>query len=457
MEKPIFENQPISSLANAIINWRKSETPSEIQYQVKLAILDTMGVALAARSLPDVRKLVSLYSNFKSGNNHIWWHDNKVSPLDAAFLNAYASHRLDLDSILYGTYGHPAIMILPALFTFYDILEMSGADLINATLIGVETMTLLGESFGLNLKENGFHPTPILGGLATTASIGWLLNFSELQMQNALSVTSATGIGFKSSFGSVVKPFQVATATRDSLASALLIDEHIDLSLENKWLDNLALLSGKKGIDRKVKEFGKPWVLEQYTFMFKYYPCCGYFHHTINELERIFQKTERDCTDLCKIKLFLPNYIKEASIYDKPQNFNESQFSMPFNIALVFAYGEARIEHFTEEQVYNPLILSIMDLIDIEYLEDKACISEDERFEGHVILCFSDGNKIQDKLILSDNGMGADLERLTEKFLQCAKPSLTEVQSAAFLEWVMNLEKTDASDWRNLQSILKLN
>lgn len=444
----------INNLASSVNCCKHEDIPERFQKQIKFAILDTMAVALAAQSLSDVRQMNLLYAKQSVKDRNVWWNQLKASPLDATFLNAYASHRLDFDNILYNTFGHPAIMILPALFSVYDMFNFKGTDLINATMMGLETMSILGMEFGWGLKEQGFHPTPILGGLAATAATGWMLGFSENQLKSALTLAGTTVSGFKSSFGTVAKPYQIAVASRDSLAAALVVQKNPNLVLEEKWIDNLSLLSNVRQVDLKESKFGNPWVLDQCSFMFKYYPCCGYFHHTMNELRRVLEKSRKSRSELQKVKLTLPKVIGDASIYDVPVNFNESQFSMPFNAGLIIAHEELKIEHFSEDQIGNPNVLWAMGLLDIEYLENEACLTEEGLLKGWIQLHFSDGKTFSDNIILSDYGTGSDFERLQQKFLQCASGMLNETQANLFLEWVINLEQTDANDWRRLQSKL---
>ncbi|MFC5775859.1 MmgE/PrpD family protein [Ectobacillus antri] len=444
-------------LTKVVTSWDYSNIPKNFNDQIKLAILDTLAVALAAQSLPDVQQMNFLYQGQSRGSGQLWWSQKKVSPLDAAFLNSYASHRLDFDCIMYGTYGHPTIMLLPVLSSMYSDLELNGEDLINATIIGLEFMSVIGSVFGESLRINRLHPTPILGGLASTAALGWMLNFSKKQMDSALSLTSSTVIGFKSSFGSIAKPYQVGMATRASLASAMTIFNNQEVNLQDTWLSNLKLISGNKFSNYPVKRFGDPWILNHFNFMFKYYPCCGYFHHAMNELQRVLHSSNVSFGNLYKVKLVLPRFIKDASIYERPKNFTESQFSIHFNAGLVIAFGEATLDYFTEEYVHDYHVLKAMNMIEIEYRENEDCINEENLFSGKAYLYTSSGEVFEDQLILSDYGTPTDFNRMIKKFTECANPYLTDVQISEFLELILNLEETISKDWRSFWNNMVIN
>lgn len=442
----------IQNLAELVTKLKGTDIPFHFDDQIKMGILDIMAVTIASQSSSDVFNNIKMYTKYSSGNGSIWWNNKRVSIFDASFINAYNSHRLDYDNILYATFGHPLIIILPTLFSIMDIKYISGRELINAIIIGIETMAQLGLIFGEKLRNYHYHPTPILGSLAATTAAGWLLNLSTQQMKNALTLTGSTLSGFKSSFGTMLKPYQVGMVARQSLTSTITALENPDIILEEKWIDNLFMLSNTQKNCNDIISFGENWVLDKYTFMFKFYPCCGYFHHTMNELKRIINYSGTNSEKIQKVYLTLPILLKDTSLYDWPQSFNESQFSLPFNLALIINFKDVRLTHYCDEQISNPSILETMKKLNIRYINNEESLTSDGYLKGKVKLILKNGESIEDKLILSDYGSDINFKQIEDKFLQCTEDFINEYDKEIIIDWVEYLEKTNSIEWRKLQN-----
>jgi len=441
---------PISQLSTKISSLNHEQIPDRFYNQVKLSIIDTLGVALLANSIEDFKKMTNVFLDDCKGSSSIWWDKRKSSTYNAAFLNSFAAHYFDFDNILYSTFGHPNVMILPALFAIFDSMDFSGKSLLDAAIVGYETMALIGTYYGNELKNKGYHPTPIIGGLGTTAALSWILNFDEIQIKSALTLTGTTLSGFKSSFGSMAKSYQVATSTRESLISVLTLKNNRELQLEEKWIENLELISGKNLSDSEInKRFADPWELDALSFMYKFYPSCGYFHHAMNELNRIIDNSKVNRKKLKKVHLILPNFIKEADIYSVPNSFKESQFSFVFNIALIIAFEPKKQLVFKDEHIKNSEIFNAMKKVEIDYIEDRKSIYEDLYYYGWANLVFEDGTVINERMILTDNGSDVTLKQIKNKFERIAQTILTQTQIDNFIDLIMNFEHIDSAEWRS--------
>lgn len=445
----------IMNLTNTIATTSNETVPCLNFEKVKISIIDTFGVALMARNTPDYKKILRFYSSFGKGSSYIWGSQQKLSPLDATFLNIYAGHRNDFDNILYGTFGHPSVILYPALFSVYDMMEeISGERLLKSVLIGLETMTTLGMSFGEGLKNQGFHPTSVLGGLSIAASVGWMLEFPEPKINNAFRFVGTSLSGFKSSFGTLSKPYQVAVSGREALSATLLLHNEDQIVSEGKWLENIMLLSKVKEQDLIYRKFGNPWILDEVNFLYKFYPCCGYFHQTMKGVSCILKKSKNNRNLIKKIHLILPEFIENANMFDIPSNIDESKFSILFNLALIIKYEDLTFEQFTEQEIQNLITKTVMRKIDIRYIKDEDALNNQGYINGWVRVEYEDGKIISDTILLTDNGSEMDFDKIYEKFYQSAKHSLKIEQIDKFVEYIMNFEKTDSQEWKRFQKDL---
>ncbi|MFZ3590463.1 MmgE/PrpD family protein [Bacillus sp. DJP31] len=445
------KSNSLKNLTKTICNTSYEDVPTAHFDQIKLSILDSLGVALMAKNTQDYKKIHEFYCSLGGGSSYVWGSNKKVSSLDATFLNIYAGHRNDFDNILYGTFGHPSVILYPALISVYDYMEISGERLLKSILIGLETMTTLGMSFGWSLKEKGFHPTSVLGGFAIASSLGWMLEYPDEKLRNAFGLVGASISGFKSSFGTLSKPYQVAVSGREALSATLLLHNGAELISEGKWLENLSLLSGVYENDWNYRGFGEPWILDEMNFLYKFYPCCGYFHHVMMEVSKILENTNEDREFVEKVHLILPEFIKNASMFDEPNNIDEAKFSILFNLALVLIYEDLTLELFTEREVQNPTVKRVMEKIEIKYIKDEDALNDKNQINGWVRLEYKSGQVLTGTIKLTDNGSEVDFNRIYEKFYQCARSSLTVKQIDKYVDYIMNIEKKDSQEWIRLQ------
>lgn len=450
------ENKSLSliNLTDTICNMNNKDIPNVHFEKIKLSILDTLGVALLAKNTPDFNKIHDFYSSFSRGNSIVWGSNHNISSLDATFLNIYAGHQIDFDNILYGTFGHPSVILYPALFSIYDEGKVTGEELLKSILIGLETMTTFGMNFGRDLQLKKFHPTAVLGGLAISSSIGWLLKFSDEMLLNAFELIGTSFSGFQSSFGSLSKPYQVAVSGREALSATLLIQSGLNFKTKENCIDNLSILSGVTKNDLGNRKFGNPWILDEVNFLYKYYPCCGYFHHTMDGISKLLKSTNIDREAIETIHLILPEFIKNASLYDNPENIEEAKFSILFNIALVLNYDQLSFVRFSDIEVKKPEIINAMKKIKIKYINDEDAYYNEDFIAGKVQVEYKNKQSFETSIKLTDNGSVHDFDRIYEKFYQCTNSILNTQQIDRYVDFIMNIETRDPKEWRNLQKEL---
>ncbi len=92
---------------------------------VKRTLIDTLGVALAARQEPPVQILAVTLGALPAGRSTIWATGETTDAPTAALLNGTAGHALDFDDVTDVVYGHPSVVLWPAIFA---AAEQEGSD-----------------------------------------------------------------------------------------------------------------------------------------------------------------------------------------------------------------------------------------------------------------------------------------------------------------------------------------
>ncbi len=111
--------------------------------------------------------------------------DIKTAPRFAAFANGVARHADDYDHTqlavaadrVYGLLTHPTAPVLPAVLALSERDGRSGADLLDAYLIGLEVECKVSEAINPRHYQDGFHSTCTVGAIGSAAGAARLLRF----------------------------------------------------------------------------------------------------------------------------------------------------------------------------------------------------------------------------------------------------------------------------------------
>ena len=183
-------------------------------------ILDFLAAAFAGASDSGYQKLLSVSANDSRGKASVIGSSARASAQQAALLNGYAGHALDYDDVHSSVRGHPATVLLPALFALAQTRGSSALDLLDSYVVGVETMARLGLALGSRHYEQGFHNTATLGALGAAAAASYLLKLDAGAIENALGLAATQSAGLRLQFGSEAKPLHAGLAARAEIGRA---------------------------------------------------------------------------------------------------------------------------------------------------------------------------------------------------------------------------------------------
>src|SRR5262245_11590911 len=187
----------------------------------RMGIADCVGVMIAGaneRAPRIVAKLVPP-STSNDAAPEIPSGRNLAAP-DAALVNGVAAHVLDYDDVALA--GHPSTVLVPALLAEGWTLDSSGADVMSAYVAGYEIWALLQELEPGSLHERGFHPTAVLGSIATAAACARLHKLDAERTQNAIAIGASMASGLVANFGSMTKSLHAGRTAQNGVLAARL-------------------------------------------------------------------------------------------------------------------------------------------------------------------------------------------------------------------------------------------
>lgn len=379
--------------AKSFVNTKYEDIPPDAVEVTKREVLDILGVALGGSAKPGVRELLELIIEWGGKEEStILCYGNKVPAPNAAQVNATMSHALDYDDTGSGP-THPSVAIVPTCLALAERKGgLNGKELITAVALGVDMMCRLGLGFrrvmenmppkiletmpGRTQPGAGWHLTPLYAFIATAGVAGRILGLDEEGIVNALGIGyhQSAGNGQCVLDGTLTKRMGPGFAARGGLTAALMAEKGIT-GAPNIFQgeDGLYNLYHRKVCDAEflTADLGKHF--EGVSVMMKPYPCCAGTHGFVSATLTLVNKYGIKAEDVEEITVVCREgdvLCVPLDVRSHPRNPVDSQFSVPWAVAVVIARGRAGISEFNEEAIKSRDILDIADKIYLEEISD---------------------------------------------------------------------------------------
>ena len=329
---------------------------------VKQATLDLVGVIVAGAG-EDAGRICLDYarSEARSGAAAVFGGGTRMAPTLAALVNGTAGHALDFDDIGLGA-GHISVAILPAVFALAEHTGASGAEFVDALVVGYEVahrLTTMYPDTRLGPYEAGYHKPSVYSSLGAAAACSRLLGLTAEQTANALGITASESGGLRANFGTMTKPLHAGIANRTGIEAAMLAQSGFTASteiLEQRFGWHDVICRGEGDLDVVVAgldEVGKnaPWAAEE-GLIFKAYPCCGANHYAIDAVINLMRENGLSRADVASLDVWLEQRnLNDVLVYPWARTPLEGKFCLAYNAVAAMVDGEVTVNTFTDEAV----------------------------------------------------------------------------------------------------------
>ena len=148
----------------------------------------------------------------------------RVSAPFAAFLNAFASHVLDLDDVYNppGTTVHGSCSVWPAILAVADTRPVSGRDALASFALGFEAETRVAHAAGQTHYDVGWHVTGTSGHVGAAAAAARTMGLGQKQVEHAIAAGATQAAGLRIMAGSDLKSMHPGKAAMDGVLAATL-------------------------------------------------------------------------------------------------------------------------------------------------------------------------------------------------------------------------------------------
>src|SRR5688572_29120887 len=351
---------------------------------VKRELLDYLGAAIAGRAAAGLPAWLKVLIDFGGRPDARVIGGPRVPAPIAALCNGYFGHVLEFDDTHDEAVLHAGSAAIPAAFAAAGLRgEVSGKELCEAVLLGVELTCRLGVATRLNLVEGGWIYTALLGHFGATLAAARLIDSRPDVLRNALGIVYCLASGNHQSTREckVTKHVQPGFAASNAITASLMAAGGLD-GVKNPLTgeDGLARVYLHSDFDeaRAVAGLGSRWEFDRLSI--KPYPTCRLTHPPISAALDLHRELGPDVEKIERVEIVMGPQAHDVvgrDVTEKrtPRTRINAQFSAYWCVASALAFGEVTPRQLAEEIPPSPRLQNW--IAKVEGRADPAAASRD--------------------------------------------------------------------------------
>ncbi len=423
-------------LARFAVETPADALPASAVAYARLSLLDGCAVALAARDEP-VARIVREMVTAEGGTPEATLIGTRLRlpARTAALANGALAHALDYDDTHFGHIGHPTVAVLPAALAVAEQRDASGAELLAAYLVGVESACRLGAALGPGHYAHGFHQTATSGSFGATAACARLRDLDVATARHALGLAATRASGLKSQFGTMGKPFHAGMAAANGVEAATLaalgfVSRPDGIECAQGFAATHAGAAGGAMAD------GDAYLFE--AIQYKLHACCHGTHAALEALLALRRDHALTPDAVTGIEIVThPTWLKVCDL-PAPTTGLETKFSYRLTAAFALAgIDTAALASFSEAHCADPALCALRDRVRVT---PDASVADTA---ARVRLILDDGRVLEGA---HDLAAPQPLEALRDKLRAKAAALVGAERAGALWETIEALETRRAAD-----------
>lgn len=443
-------------LSKTLADWTSSlkfnDVPSAAIPWVKAAIIDYLAVSAAGCRAPGVDLLIRyVASQYGKGDASIIGHSLRVSPEAAALVNGTLSHWEEYDDATFGMWGHPSVVLMPALLAAAEIERANGRDFIAAYVAGLEVCTKVGRLITPQQVKLGWHPTATIGPIGAAAAVGRLLRVDGGVLENAFGLAATHSCGLRIQFGTMAKPLHAGLASRSGFASVMLSRMgFVGMSgvIEHPHGYAHALSGGAPADFTNFEEkLGRPFEILEPGLAFKRFPSNFQTQAPATGAINLRHVHKIRYEDIEQITVFGNHLMKLSLIHPEPTTGLEAKLSLNYAVAAALVDGQLEVEQYTDDRVQDPQIRDMLKRIQLQPHPDMAGVdfTQGAQFlHVEIVAKLKNGTHVTERVTEGFSIPGVEGNsphpRLVDKFVRNAEKVFSKDQISKVLSVVNDLE-----------------
>ena len=429
-------------LARWVTGFTGDQAPTNARHEAYRSLLDVVGVSMAGAG-HEVCSQVRCISEteYGSGNCTVLGAARRGSALAAALVNGTASHVLDFDDVSYEGMVHASAVVWPAVLAAAESVDCSGQLTFDAFLAGVEVHCALGRAFGHDLFWNGFWTTGLLGSVAAAAAAAKVMSLDTSGTTAAIDIALGQASGLRVIVGTPMKPVACGLAAEAGVRAAMLARAGISMGADVVGHRHgfAALLNDGAVRMEELALLGQRYVFEWAPMAFKQYPICSYGQAATEALcDALLDLKEPVSRALCEV----PAVVLDNMPFGPPQNATEAQFSLPFALGAVLAFGALLPAHLNAATLADTRFVAALARVAVQLPSGASVQALEGCAEGAVLTVTGLSGRVVSRTIRVPSGMPqrplTDTQ-LVVKFHACVDPVLGAARASGLRQRLQEL------------------
>lgn len=375
----------------------------------------------------------------------------------AAWANGTAAHALDYDDTqlatdprsVYGLLTHPTAPVLPAALAAAEYVGASGAEFLDAYVVGVEVACRTADAVDPRHYRDGFHSTGTLGTFGACAAAARLVRCDLDQTLRAFGLAASMAAGLRENFGTMTKPFHAGRAAENGVLAVLLA--------RRGWTAATNILEAKRGFysaaaggydASKIEgRLGNPYFFESPGISIKPYPSGSLSHPAQDVLLELVREHEVRPEDVERIEVGVNSHVPNALIHTRPQTALEAKFSLQFQMAVGVVDRRAGLAQFTDDRVRDPQVRALMERVHV-YVDPEIEALGYNEMRMKVAIHLRNGRVLSGRADMARGHPRKPLSRqeVSEKFLECAALVMLPERARRLLDALWNVRGHSVAD-----------
>ncbi len=345
--------------------------------------IDVIAVMVPGAVEPVTRHVFETVKGWGTGSSTAVGHSPKLAAPWAALVNGTAGHALDFDDNFDPPKAHATTVLAPAILALAEQEDLSGADCIDAYIVGLQIMGRVGQGVNPTHRNRGWHATATVGAIGAAAACARLLKLDPEKAAYAVSISTSMAAGFMSQFGTMTKPLHAGLAAKSGILAASFAQNGVDASLETldskTGMNHLmvgpdyeelrdAITNPEHGqtLQFETEHVGEPLLILEHGFRVKRFPNCGSAHRAMDGVIAIREEQNLKPEDFARIDIRAPRVHLNNLMHHDPKTGLQGKFSMEYALALSVLYGNATLADFTDEALERPEPKAVYHILHLE-------------------------------------------------------------------------------------------
>ncbi len=355
-----MRNDVSRRLARFIVDSRWGDIPKEVRHEAKRALLNWLGCALGGCNDATVDTALAALRDFAGPPQAtVLGRRERLDILNAAVINGIGSNVLDFDDTHLKSVIHPTVPVASALVSLVEHLPSTGAQLLHAFILGVETECRIGNAVTPAHYDKGWHITATCGVFGAAAACGKLLKLDEQQMTWALGIAATQSSGLTEMLGSMSKPYNMGHAARNGLLAALLAQKGFTSSERGIEAPRgfAHVLAASRNLDAITDGLGAGWELVQNAY--KPYPCGIVVHPVIDACLQLRNEHAIAPAAIERVEMRVHPLVLRLTGNATPATGLEAKLSVQHCCAAAFIFGAVGVKEFADACVHDAAVVAL--------------------------------------------------------------------------------------------------